>query len=183
MKTVKIIAGLVFLIMCGNVLNVSLNSGMGHGVGFDTFLAGARDPWQTFINNDLVMGLVLTMSWVIFRERGGRVLNTVAWVWMAAWWGNIVIAAYVLRAAYQADSDWSRFFLGRHAPGATAPAPMRLPALMRALCGLGAAAAAVYLALGLRQSGGALVPVLGYALGFLPVILSLALLALPRRAA
>jgi hypothetical protein len=182
MKAVKIIAGLVFLIMCGNVVNVSLNSGMGHGAGFDTFLAGGRDPWQTFINNDLVMGLVFTMSWVIFRERGGRVLNTVAWVWMAAWWGNIVIADYVLRAVYQADGDWPRFFMGRHAPGAASPAALHLPLTVRALCGLGAAAAAVYLAVGLRQTGGAIVPVLGYALGFLPVILSLALLALPRPA-
>ena len=183
MKTIKIIAWVVLLVMSANVLNVSLNSGMGHGAGFDTFLAGARDPWQTFINNDLVMGLVFSLSWVIFRERGGRVLDTAAWVWMAAWWGNIVIAAYVLRAAYQADGDWARFFMGRHAPGAVLPAPPRLPASLRALCGLGAAAAAVYLAFGLGRTGGAIIPVVGYLLGFPPVILSLALLALPRRAA
>ncbi len=182
MRGIRVVAWAVLLIMCGNVLNVSLNSGMGHGVGFDTFLAGMRDPWQTFIDNDLVMGLVFSLGWVIFRERGGRGLETAAWVWMAAWWGNIVIAVYVLRAISQADGDWARFFMGRHAPGGVSAAPWRPAGATRALCALGAGAAAAYLAYGLGRSGGAVVPMLGYLLGFAPVILSLALLALPRRA-
>ena len=52
--------------------HVVFNSGMHHGEEFDTFPAGSGDPWQLFINNDMVTGLLFMVGWMIFREQGGR---------------------------------------------------------------------------------------------------------------
>jgi hypothetical protein len=94
------IAILVIVIMSGFMLNILLHDSMGHGVGMDTFNAGMADPWRAFIGQDLVSGLFFTVSWLVFRERGGRVIDTIAWAWMALWWGNIVIAALGYTAGF-----------------------------------------------------------------------------------
>lgn len=178
MKAARILALVVIAIMGANMANVLLNSGMHHGVGFDTFLAGSGDPWQLFINNDLVTGLLFMVGWMIFREKGGRTLGTVAWVWMAMWWGNIVVAAYVLRAAGQANGDWSRFFLGRRAGVATVFSPA---APIRALCALSAITVLIWTIFGIRAAGFSPIPTFGYIMGFAPIVLSFALVALPPR--
>lgn len=120
MTAPRILGWLVIAIMSVLMANILIHDGMDHGVGFDTFAAGASNPWQLFINNDLVTGLFFMSGWVILRERGDRVIDTVAWVWMVMWWGNIIVGVYVLRAVWQAGAgqaggDWHRFFLGRHA--------------------------------------------------------------------
>lgn len=178
MKGAKILAWVVIAIMGVNMANVVLNSGFHHGVGFDTFLAGASSPWQLFINNDLVTGLLFIVGWMIFREKGGRTIDTVAWVWMAMWWGNVVSAVYVLRAVAQANGDSSRFFLGRRA-GALTGTPTS--PLVRGIAGIGAIAVLVWTALGIHAAGFAPIPTFGYVMGFAPVILSLVLMALPAR--
>lgn len=175
MKAIQIIAGLVLIVQLANLINVLLNSGIGHGAGLDTFLAGMNNPWQNFINSDLVMGLLFSLSWLVFRERRTRLAQTVAWVWMAAWWGNIVIAAYVLRSAADAQGDWAVFFMGR---GQTRPARVK-PLILRAAALAGAAAVLIYLVHGLLACHFALVPAVGYLAGFLPIALSLALVARP----
>lgn len=180
MTGVRILAWIVIAIMGVNMANVLLNSGMDHGVGFDTFLAGASDPWQLFINNDLVTGLLFMVGWIILRERGGRVMDAVAWIWMVMWWGNIVVAVYVLRAVAQARGNWPRFFLGR-AAGVTDGAPLRVPA--RIMCGVAALAVLAWTTAAVAAAGGAVIPTIGYVLGFAPIILSLALLAFPTRQA
>ncbi len=178
MTAIRIVAWIVIVLMGLNMANVALRSGFDHGVGFDTFLAGQRDPWQTFIDNDLVSGLLFAVSWLIFRERGGRMIDTIAWVWMVMWWGNIVVAVYVLRAVARSGGDWQLFWLGRRA-GLTDAAP--LSPVLRLCCVLVAASVAVWLAIEIGRAGFAAIPTFGYLAGFLPVILSLALLALPRR--
>jgi|GEM_PF-1107837 len=180
MITIRIIAWVVILLMAANGLNVALHSGFDHGVGFDTFLAGQADPWQTFIDNDLVSGLLFAVSWMIFREKGARTIDTVAWVWMVMWWGNIVVAVYVLRAVARSGGDWPLFLSGRRA--GLADGPPIAPAL-RIACAAGAVAVAVWLAMAIMWTGFAGIPTFGYLAGFLPVILSLALIALPRRTA
>lgn len=175
---VRILAWVVIAIMGANMANVLFNSGLDHGVGFDTFLAGAADPWQLFINNDLVTGLLFMVGWIILRERGGRGLDALAWCWMVMWWGNIIVAAYVLRAIGQSQGNWHRFFAG-HVAGV--PADVSLPVPARLLCGLAALAMTAWTAMELTAAGGALVPTLGYVLGFAPIILSFALLAFPAR--
>jgi hypothetical protein len=176
MSGVRILAWIVIAIMGVNLANVLLSSGLDHGVGFDTFLAGASDPWQLFINNDLVTGLLFMVGWIALRERGGRVLDSIAWIWMVMWWGNIVVAVYILRAAGQAQGDWQRFFLGRSA-GVVAGPP--LPLAARLSCGLAALAVLGWLGAGMVATGGAVVPLIGYGLGFAPIILSFILLAFP----
>ncbi len=180
MKLVKMVALFLVVVMALNTANVALNSGMDHGVGLDTFLAGTGDPWQVFINSDLTAGLILMIAWIIFRERGGRVIDTLAWVWLTAWWGNIVVAAYIWTAAHYAQGDWSRFFLGRRAPGFANDRASRIPVAVRVLCFAGAALTAAYVVIGVARSGGALIPVVGYVGGFAPVILAFLLLTLNR---
>src|SRR5262245_33365128 len=154
MKSVRLIALLVLMAMLANLIHVLLTSGMSHGAGMDTFLAGARDPWQLFINCDLVAGLLFMVAWMAIRERGAPLLPRVAWFWMTLWWGNVVVAAYVLRAAHESGGDWSLFFLGRNAPGATAPASATArPAIRRVLYLLAAAALTVVALLGIRDVG------------------------------
>ena len=181
MKRTKTIAAVLIAIMSGNLINVAVNGGFNHGMGLDTFLAGIRDPWQVFINTDLVVGLVLTIAWIMFRERGGRAIDTMIWVWMAAWWGNIVVAAYVIRAANQAGSqagrEWPVFFMGRNASGFTdAGAPPS--SLGRIIGALGALAAASYLVMALLAPGLTAMAVIGYLAAFVPVVLLCARLGL-----
>ena len=99
---------------------------------------------------------------------------------MTLWWGNIVVAAYVLRAAGQADGDWSRFFLGRRA-GIVPAAPLSAP--VRALCGLAALAVLIWTGLSVQAVGFAPIATFGYVMGFAPVVLSLLLLAFPSQTA
>ncbi len=155
MTGVRILAWIVIAIMGVNMANVILNGGMDHGVGFDTFLAGASNPWQLFINNDLVTGLLFMVGWIILRERGGRVMDVVAWVWMVMWWGNIVVAVYVLRAVGQARGNWSRFFLGRMA-GVIDDAPSGVP--IRMMCGVGALAVLAWTIVAVAAARGAVIP-------------------------
>jgi hypothetical protein len=178
MTAIRIVAWLVIVLMAANGVNVALNSGFDHGVGFDTFLAGAADPWRSFIGNDLVSGLLFAVSWMIFREKGGRTIDIVAWVWMVMWWGNIVVAVYVLRAVARSGGDWNLFLQGRRA-GLAEAAP--LAPMLRLSSALAAMAVAIWLAVAIPRTGFAGVPTFGYLAGFLPVILSLVLAAMPRR--
>ncbi len=180
MTAPRILGWLVIAIMSVLMANILIHDGMDHGVGFDTFAAGATNPWQLFINNDLVTGLFFMCGWIILRERGGRVIDTIAWVWMVMWWGNIIVGVYVLRAVWQSDGDWHRFFLGRHAgslPPVTIAAPLRMLAALAAL------AVASWSILTIRATGFAPIPAMGLTLGFAPVVLTLVLLALPARPA
>lgn len=178
MKAPYWLGGFVILLMSVLMANILINDGMDHGVGFDVFLAGSGSPWQLFINNDLVTGLLFTCGWIIFREKGSRTIDTVAWVWMVLWWGNIIIGAYVIRAACQARGDWSLFFLGRRA-GALAPVAIGTP--LRILAVLGAIATTLWTAHMVISVGFAGIPTTGLVLGFAPVVLTFLLLALPGR--
>jgi hypothetical protein len=178
MTAIRIVTWIVILLMGASGVNVALHSGFDHGVGFDTFLAGSADPWRMFIGNDLVSGLLFAVSWMIFREKGARTIDTIAWVWMVMWWGNIVVAVYVLRAVARSGGDWQLFLLGRRAGLTDAPPPVPM---LRLGCAAAALAVATWLALAIPRTGFAGVATFGYLMGFLPVILSLALLAMPRR--
>jgi hypothetical protein len=183
MKIVKAVALLVLVVMLANLFNVALNSGMSHGVGMDTFLAGVSDPWQSFINCDLVAGLLLMAVWIGFRERRGRRIQTIAWIWMAMWWGNVVVAAYVLRAANESGGDWSIFFMGRNAPGVVIDQPAaENPLSLRVLFALAAVGVTTFVLGGLRDTGISGLAAFGYLAGFIPVVLTLVLLALDRDA-
>jgi hypothetical protein len=177
MSAVRRVAILVIVLMSALGANIVINDSLANGLGFDVFLAGAGSPWQLFINNDLVSGLLFAVTWIIYRERGNRAMDTITWVWMALWWGNIMVAAYVLVALRQAAGDDARFFLGKRA-GALAqvwPAPSRVSKILLLLI---AAVIIAYLGMLLVSARNA-VAAIGSFLGFAPIALSLALLALP----
>ncbi|SEJ19467.1 hypothetical protein SAMN05518849_103310 [Sphingobium sp. AP50] len=180
MKGARIIAWVVIAIMGVNMANVAINSGMDHGVGFDTFLAGSGDPWQLFINNDLVTGLLFMAGWLIFREWGGRLADRIVWVWMIMWWGNIVVAAYVLLALWQSGGDDRRFFMGRR-EGALPT--LRIGVVVRVPSGGMAALVAFWTLAGIVKVDFAPIATFGFVMGFAPVILSLLLIAWPSRSA
>ena len=180
MKGPTILGILVITVMSALMANILIYDGMDHGVGFDVFNAGAGNPWQLFINNDLVTGLLFMCGWIIFREIGGRLIDTICWVWMVLWWGNIIVAVYVLRAVWQSTGDWNRFFLGRRA-GALRPIGFVAP--LRALCVLVAVAAAIWTWLTIDGTGFAPVPTFGLVLGFAPIVLTFLLIAAPARTA
>jgi hypothetical protein len=180
MAWARSLAILVIVIMSGFMLNILLHDSMGHGVGMDTFNAGMTNPWRAFIGQDLVSGLFFTVAWLVYRERGGRVLDTIAWAWMAFWWGNIVIAVYILVAVSQSRGDPAMFFLGRRA--GDLHHIWRAPSLpLRGLCALSALLVAAYLVRGLTAVQFSGIAAFGYTAGFLPVILSLVLLAMPAK--
>lgn len=176
MKGPAILGLLVITVMSALMANILIHDGMDHGVGFDVFNAGVHDPWQLFINNDLVTGLLFMCGWIIFREKGGRRIDTVCWVWMVLWWGNIIVATYVLRAVWQSTGDWSRFYLGRRAgplrPISFAP-PLYVPFALLAV------AVAIWTGITVQGTGFAPVPTLGLLLGFAPIVLTFVLLAVP----
>jgi hypothetical protein len=177
MRAIQGIAWLVLVLMTVNMANVAVYSGMNHGVGLDVFLTGSKEPWQNFIDDDLVTGLLFTCSWIIFRERGGRPFDTVIWIWLVVWWGNIVVAAYVLFAVRQSGGDWSRFFMGRHAPGRTVEPAVLLSLPLRLAAAAGGIASAAYLLASLAAIGFSGIAAFGYIAGFLPVVIAFFLVA------
>jgi hypothetical protein len=109
------LAGFVIVLMLGLGLNIALNDGFGHGAGLDTFNAGAADPWQLFINMDLIAGLLLMLGWMVFRQQGAPMVETLAWALLFLWWGNIAVAAYILGCVVQAQGRADAMLLGRRA--------------------------------------------------------------------
>jgi len=181
MKGLRIISWVVIAIMALCGLRILIADSLGHGAGFDVFLAGTPSAWQTFINQDLVSGLFIALAWMIHRERGGRPVDTFAWGWLVMWWGNIVVAVYVLAALRQSGGDARRMFAGRRA-GTLAPV-WPVPALpLRGLLILAAAAILVYMGLLVQRAADA-ISVAGALLGLLPLALGLVLLAFPAKPA
>ena len=115
MKGLKVICWIVILMMIYYGSRILMEDSLGHGAGFDVFLAGAASPWQAFINQDLTSGLLIVLLWIIYRQKGERAIDTFAWAWMLLWWGNIVTATYVLIAIRQSEGDPARLFAGNRA--------------------------------------------------------------------
>jgi hypothetical protein len=171
------LAGLVLATMILLTGNILVNGSLDQGLGMDRFLAGLTDPWSTLIGLDLMSGLLLMAGWIAWRQRGERLLDTLAWILCLTWWGNIVAAAYILIALRQSEGDPLRFFMGARAgpllPVWKASIALRLAALV------GAAATAAFTASKIANLGLGSLPGQAYIPGFLPIVLALVLLALP----
>lgn len=105
--------------------------------------------------------------------------ETITWVLLGNWWGNIVIATYILVALRQSGGDPARFFMGSRAGSLRAvweapPLPLRGP------CLIGAAGTAFYALSAMRALDFAGLPAQAFIPAFAPVVLGLVLLALPR---
>lgn len=177
MKGLKIISWLVIVVMTIYGLRILVQDSLGHGAGFDIFLAGTASPWQAFINQDLVSGLLIALAWMLYRQHGARAIDSFAWTWMVLWWGNIVVAVYVLVALRQAGGDTGRLFTGSRAGPLRTVWPQPGVAV-KALLLLGALASAGYMVLLVRQAADG-IAIAGAVLGIAPVALSLVLLAFP----
>jgi hypothetical protein len=57
-------------------------------------------------------GLALFSAWLSWRERGSSHLETIIWIWCILWWGNIVVAIYILLAVYESRGNILAFFAG-----------------------------------------------------------------------
>lgn len=175
-------AVLVVVAMVALFGNILLHGSLDEGLGMDRFLAGLADPWTTFIGFDLMSGLALMACWIAYRERGGRRLDTAAWILCLTWWGNLVPALYIMVALRQSGGDPARFFMGASA-GPLRPvwpanyAVVRLAALALAVAAAGFAVRKMAL-LGLGTLAGQ-----AYVPGFLPLVLAFTLLAFPARRA
>ena len=173
------LAWLIVAAMAALFGNILLNGSLDQGLGMDRFLAGLADPWQTFIGFDLLSGLLLMAGWIAWREGAGRWLDAAAWILCLNWWGNIIVAGYILVAWQQSARDPARFFMGTRA------GPLRQvwnghPAA-RLLALAVAIGLAGFMAQKIARLGLSGLPGQAYLAGFLPIILALVLLALPAR--
>jgi hypothetical protein len=176
-KGIAVLVSIAMVALFGNIL---LNGSLDEGLGMDRFLAGLADPWTTFIGFDLMSGLALMACWIAYRELGGRLLDTVAWILCLTWWGNLVPALYIRVSLRQSDGDPARFLMGARAGAlrpvwpATRAAP-RLAALTAAL------SVAVFAAWKISLLGLGALAGQAYVPGFAPVVLAFILLAFPAR--
>lgn len=100
-----------------SILALVMLGGLGYAFhAGDFFAEGAillRMPWGISSLVEIYVGIGLFFCWVFYRER----LRGIAFLWLfaALALGNVVACAYVLLAAYRADADPARFFMGHHA--------------------------------------------------------------------
>lgn len=167
----------VIVLMVILMANILINDSFMAGIGMDRFIAGLADPWQTFIGFDMMAGLLLMAGWIIYRQSGARGLDTLVWVLLINWWGNIIVGGYILVALAQSRGDPARFFMGARA-GPLAKLWRPTP-LVRGLCLICAAGSAGYALLSMRALGFSGLPAWAFAPAFAPIVAGFVLLALP----
>jgi hypothetical protein len=117
MRVAKIICCFVIAVMAINFAIAIHATGIHTGLGTDVFFSGAAaNPWQAGIDADLMMGLLLMVSWVLWRERSR--INAIVWILVILYWGNIVVAFYILRQLNNSGDRWDVVMLGKHATNA-----------------------------------------------------------------
>ena len=167
MKAARYLCVVIIAVMVVSMLRIIATTGFSEGAGFNVWVAGLADPWQGFINLDLVTGLLLFAAWILYRERQSS--QTKAWLWVATtlYWGNLVVAIYIYSALTKADGNWQSFFMGGSAEPPATSGGLQWPArLFFAALALGFLA---FLAWGIFSAGGALFPTIGYLGGFVPL--------------
>ncbi len=95
------------------VMSAALFYGFGTGDFFGEGRQLAAMPWGIVSLVDLYTGFVLFSCWIIYREQSWLVagLWTIAMMTLGFFAGSL----YAFIALYRSDSDWRRFWLGRHA--------------------------------------------------------------------
>ena len=178
MKTARLLCLFVILLTTWHFVLAIGGSGLHHGAGMDTFQAGyAADPWQAVINIDLMAGLLMACAWILWREDNRAI--AIAWVITILWWGNLVVAAYLLRQIQLGGGHWETVLLGRNADPALRPGPRRAfgtPA--KTLLLVSSAIVAGYMVWCCRSVGYSGVPALGYCWGLGSLSLALFVAAL-----
>ncbi|RAR57844.1 hypothetical protein C7401_11463 [Paraburkholderia unamae] len=117
-RAAKCVLAVAMMVMAFHFWQAIANEGVGHGAGMDVFLAGYRaSAWQAVINADLIVGLLIAVSWIYWRERGAA--SALSWIGVILWWGNIAVAAYAYRQLNRSSGNWRAFFLGARAKTAS----------------------------------------------------------------
>jgi hypothetical protein len=109
-KAVAALAGALLVVMIG-----ALVYGFTQGDGWSEVRTLTGFPWFNVTIVDVYVGFILFAVWIGYRERP---LPAAAWIVALMALGNALAALYALIAALRAHGDWSRFWLGRHAPQA-----------------------------------------------------------------
>lgn len=74
----------------------------------------ARMPWGIVSLVDLYVGFTLFSAWIVYRESSR--LQAVVWVVLLMSMGFWAGSLYALLALQSSRDDWSRFWMGKHAP-------------------------------------------------------------------
>jgi len=124
MLTARIICIAVIVIMGVEFATAISATGIHQGLGTDVFMSGsAANSWQSGIDTDLVMGLILMVSWILWRE--SSLVNGLVWAFTVLYWGNIVVAVYLLLQLNRSKGRWDFVLLGYHASGRSSESPRR----------------------------------------------------------
>lgn len=117
-KAAKFVLIVAMAVMAFHFWLAIANEGVGHGAGMDVFMAGYRaSAWQAVINADLIVGLLIVVCWIYWRERGAA--SALSWIGIILWWGNIAVAAYAWCQLLHTGGNWRQFFLGVRARSAS----------------------------------------------------------------
>lgn len=178
MRIAKLICVIVIAIMLVNFyLAAILPPGMTEGGGVQASKAFRTNAWLMFMFSDLVTGLLLAVSWIIFREKGGNLVVTALWVLVVSWWGNIFVAVYLYRALDRSQGDWKKVFLGART-GVPDPTPTPVPLLGKLLLIVAGVALGTYAIWGMTKARAFVIEQwVGYGFGYLPIALGLVLFA------
>jgi len=109
MKIAKIVAALGLVAM-----TVALLYGFSAG---DFFAEGGQlvgMPWGVVSLVDLYVGFILFSAWIIYRESSR--LRMVVWIALLMTMGFWAGSLYAFLALQASQGDWSRFWMGKHAP-------------------------------------------------------------------
>jgi hypothetical protein len=177
MKLTKWVCYFVIVVMLYHFATAIAATGIHQGLGSDVFFSGYRaNRWQAGIDADLLVGLLLMVCWIFLRERS--VVNALVWSVLVFYWGNLVVALYILYQIQVSGGRWDLVMLGRHAANAPAEAPREpWPLATKLLFWASAIAVAVYVARATAAANFAFLPSMGYAGGigcFIYVLLRLA---------
>ena len=74
-------------------------------------------PWFQLAMLDLYIGFFVFGGWVLYREPSRGV--AVGWIVVFCLLGNLATCLYAARALVKARGDWTRFWMGHHAPAGT----------------------------------------------------------------
>lgn len=182
MQRVKILGASVIILMSVLMGNILIHDSFNTGIGMDRFIDALKDPWQAFIGFDMMSGLFLMFGWIVYRQKGERLIETLTWILLANWWGNIVVAAYILVALRQANGDAAKFFMGSRTGPLRAVWGMPSP-VVKSLCILGAVSTSIYAALAMQNLEFTGLPAGAFIPAFAPIVVGFVLLAMPRKQA
>ena len=110
MKTAKVLSLVLFLVMiCSNVYGAVFGDVLVEGQMLLSLL------WGRLVLVDFYVGMILFISWMIFRkESGWRLL---LWIVLCICLGNFSTSLYIYLALRHSGGDWHRFFYGKRVIG------------------------------------------------------------------